>query len=349
MMELITQQLLRLEIRHNYYRNNRCRDLVVRPSSATAALLRKWGVMCRWTDDGMVLLCETRNENGIRVPARLPSGPFKLVFLLTVTGAQFVNFTDLPLSKGGSVYLNNLSDNPSGDDLLLHPADHVSLGDRTDIRPLQFTLPLSDTGSSTKIKVTSDTGGVMMDEEIPAGSACCNIDLAAGGEGIYFLEVNGEKTPAFFALGIERGTVMGVVELFSDPRVPAAYRMLHDEGTLASPAYTVQFNSRATTWTYYIQGNDLGKYGKMSVGSIKSNVTFEGPEQVTLLDGKPAIAFYSADPIPLAERPELFFQLKKNGGTTNGSVLVDALPAPGANMIKPSGDGKIQSEVYVYL
>lgn len=314
----------------------------IRPSAATAELLSKWGIIHKVINSKLVLLCETLKDQQ-KVPAFLPSEAFKMVFLVSSSDPYFLNFTELPLAvKGQALYFSNHYDNVQNGELLLHRRSTATAIDQIMLRPLSFSGKLDDAARENNVTVKDDTGNTVWNKTIPAGIAEYYVSLP--NEGLYTLEAGDEDAMQLYALANEHGHVLGVIELFSDDKVPAAFRLISSDNSITRQEYALQFANRATTWAYFIRSNAAG--GDMWIGSAKSDVVFSGPEQVILLNGDKADAYYSESTLPLEERPKAFFQLRK--GSRDGSVLVDALPAPGVSMIYPR-NGSIYSEIHINL
>lgn len=336
-------QLLRLEITHSYYKDSRFRGAHLVPSPETAAVLRKWGILHRQVDSSFVLMCDTHTINGVKVPAFMPFDQVKLVFLLSAGDAYFSNVTETPLAESNAVlYFSNHSLNEEEDMLLLHSGNNAGNAPSLVLQPLVFTVPVKQSGAIRTVTVTKDDE-VVVQYEVEKDCGSCTVDLTNYGEGAYTISVNEKLLMQCYAIA---GWVkaIGIIEIFIDSTVPESYRILTPENGLANPLYRISFMSRATTWTYLVQGKYPVKYQSMVIESIKSPVTFTSPQKITLLNGDTALVFYSNEPLPLTEKPLQYFQLKKN----EKSVLVNALPAPGPELVVPA-DGQIRSEIFVYL
>jgi hypothetical protein len=336
--------LLTVQITHDYYRNTYCRDIKMRPSSVTAVLLKKWGIILKQVGESYVLLCDTLVEKNTKVQAFIPASPVSMTFVLYTTDTYFDNITDLPLDPADQVfYFSNHSANAGGNMLLLHEGRKAAASDKIALRPLMFTHAVPPAAVETTVTVVDRKNNSVLSQTLPSSTAACFIDLTAAGEGEYTVKVDDRPVLQFYALGTERGRVLGVIEIFIDDEVEEHFRLLDTGGAPVNPRYGIRFGSRATTWVYLVQGNYPSRYKDMIITG--ANTSFTGPKKITLSNGDKAVAFYSEDPIPLAERPLHYFQLKEN----DSNVLMDMLPAAGPALIKSSDDGRILSEIFVHL
>jgi hypothetical protein len=117
--------------------------------------------------------------------------------------------------------------------------------------------------------------------------------------------------------------------------------------------YEIRFAARKTVWTYYI-AFPFGA-GAASALTIEPQSTdapaFSGPELVTLPTGRAAHQFTAKSACPLRARPAAALRLRGALGGGPARILLDSLPLPSAESVRPSRDPKqpAASDVFVHL
>ncbi|HWB25748.1 MAG TPA: hypothetical protein VG738_09725 [Chitinophagaceae bacterium] len=113
------------------------------------------------------------------------------------------------------------------------------------------------------------------------------LDLSILLPGKYKLTVNGVDKWIYINDELSAGDVFAVIDIFNDSTLPAASRLLTGTGTLASPAYSINFLNRYTIWKYVLASG--------SAATIADNA---GIYQFT----PAASTVFSVTPIPLTEK-----------------------------------------------
>ena len=117
--------------------------------------------------------------------------------------------------------------------------------------------------------------------------------------------------------------------------------------------FEIRFEARSTWWRYLI----ASRGGELDLDSLsiegKGHVRFERAGIATLPDGQAAAVFEASAPLLLQQRsPERLALRGISGGARSPRVLVDPLPTPSADAIRPKAAGDAQrvwSEIYVFV
>jgi hypothetical protein len=125
--------------------------------------------------------------------------------------------------------------------------------------------------------------------------------------------------------------------------------------------FIISYNARATQWQYFFINKSAVQLNNPAITG-KTNIVFEGPENVTIKSGQQAILFSSGNQlIPLSQVPRYKFDLVNNplssAGDTAGKrpapkIILKGLPNPDAGRIgRVSIDqtSQLSSPMYVYL
>src|SRR5512144_1868412 len=84
--------LLDLRVTHPFYADLRCGDLMIEPSDATEALMRRLRLTCKTFPDHVSLYAELTQNGGAFAAA---AAPVSLEFILRPRGTEFTLITDL--------------------------------------------------------------------------------------------------------------------------------------------------------------------------------------------------------------------------------------------------------------
>jgi hypothetical protein len=120
--------------------------------------------------------------------------------------------------------------------------------------------------------------------------------------------------------------------------------------------YIINFLAKSTFWRYILVSDHFRELHKPAILNPGNHEIFDGPNELTLPDGRPALAFTSKNKISLSEFIPLPFQLVENYGSGTGKhkVVITALPLPDVNTIStveatPQSKTKTAfSEIFIY-
>ena len=119
------------------------------------------------------------------------------------------------------------------------------------------------------------------------------------------------------------------------------------QDSLEHQEYLIGCEARTTYWKYYILG-ELARQ-ETEIIDLRGDIQFLRSDSQTPFPNREAAVFYSSEPIPLEERPNKQFQLRRPGSNGN-KVLIKRLPnASVENLAKDIIKGKEVnvSEIYI--
>jgi hypothetical protein len=146
---------------------------------------------------------------------------------------------------------------------------------------------------------------------------------------------------------------LGLVNIFFDGNEKDTYIEKVSSGEFPSPpGFTVQFQARSTFWRYFVVSRYSGALKHLAINSVDETLSFTEPKAVRLTNGEEAYMFECEQELPLRERSPVNFQLRKNRGGNSDKVVLNRMPVPSIEMIKPDSreaGAKIFSEVIIYI
>ncbi len=272
-MRTIYSSLFSIDLRHGYYAAGRPgQDLVLVPTPETARLLRERAFVCRATDHGVAVYAEVTSADPLPSLRRpVGAGGIRFAFALLARSPYIGSVTDLPNIRPGRQLFafDNLSEDVTDGEL--HLGDSVA-GTRVG-SPLvletgstllqEFDPPIA----STNVQCVDRFGAQMFSVEIESPGPAEPLtearieDWDRLAPGRYTVsDDSGASVGRYKGPGIERGSPLGVVEIFDRTdgmapdgidRVPAAYRFL--TGDQVTPvSYVLQLEPKATIWKYVV-------------------------------------------------------------------------------------------------
>lgn len=147
------------------------------------------------------------------------------------------------------------------------------------------------------------------------------------------------------------------IDKFGGRAFPKSFGLLDikiHEGTEES--YVINFSAKATYWRYILVRDYLQELHDPAILDPETHEVFNGPEELTLPDGRKTLSFTSGNKIILSESKSHPFQLVENyePGKEKHRISIAALPFPDINTISRVGiiqEDKIQtdfSEIFIY-
>lgn len=371
------ERLFEVEIYHHYYAAKVSEDLVINPTADCRRLLRDYGLLLRTTPKGFVVLYEAYEDAAQKLHPRKPlEENVRLSFWLQPNNPYLINYSDLPLdSPSGHIYYgSNLNDNLQDSQLLLSAdtgAEFLSPQDLLELKSQRFQYPMESPNFSAEIEIIDDFANIVIKETVVMVDGVANfpVDLRKYGSGKFTLKIDGIQKAQFYANDELIGqNVFGLIDIFRHDSVPVAYQFTdatqnHDVQT---KAFVVKIANRQTFWKYFLvlkyRLKDLTPDQWPSDWPADWSIVYPPDPSVkiepqpaavkTLVDGTLAVPFVSDAKLPLQQAVILGLQLKKSGSNGNGSGIreIENLPNPSVASIVPNdSDGKIYSEIYVYV
>lgn len=345
--------LFTVTLRHDFYGDGLCPDLVATPSPASARRLRNYGLVFRPREHGFAVFGELDPTADPPELLRPPDGALVLTVVLRLKDRTFVNITDLSAGEmeGRIYYLNNLRDDTSDGRLFLGDSvDDARLGEPVTLvasRVHRYTPGAA--AADLAIEVRDLFGNTRYASSFSFDDAVSEIELdlsrLSGFEhGLYTIsDDQGGSERIYFAPELFGSDGFAIIEIFSrtdtltvdaSDQVPAAYRFLSGS-QVAAVDYTVGFEARATTRRYVV----TKKYDSSTVEL--NDLTIDGGT-FTMTTDTDEVTFESDAPVALSQTGE-DYDLHDNG-----TKLLD-LPNPGRSTPLQEGPtpGSYTSEVYL--
>ena len=258
--------LLDLRVTHPFYADLRCGDLVIEPSAATEALMRRLRLTCKAFSDHVSLYAELIPNGGAFAAA---AAPVSLDFTLRPRGTEFTLITDLTgvAAQSAPVFTN------TG----LAAADPLNLRLTTRTARATDTLTVSAPSASESFVLATAplAGTTAADITVTGAGAVSNItsDLRR-----ITLNTSGLAAGATFRVSYPVRPAR--------PNGALAEVSLALDATLLAPAasaraFVVPFTAAAAPWAYYVLTDSPAD---MSTLRIVDATPGNGPRRVTFAD-----------------------------------------------------------------
>jgi len=157
------------------------------------------------------------------------------------------------------------------------------------------------------------------------------INFSAMQPGKYQVTVNGVNEMVYYDPELFRSNIFGVIEIYHNDQVPAAFSLLNAAGEVREVLYTLHFQNRSTIWKYITKTT-----GVTGVNDTAGAFSFSSTT---------AQQFTSTRPIPLTETPYKTIAIQSSLVGT-----VTAVKNPSVNQIKQhiqSGSTYYCSEIFI--
>ncbi len=361
-MRTVYATLFRVRLRHSFYASGESvDDFRVEPAPATRRSLLEHGLVFRRLADGWAVYAEIEPDSSPESLLRpLGTDGLRLTFLLLPKNPYLWNISDLPEHRPGRsvFYFNNLRDDQA--DGRLHLGDSVAgtrVGEALSlVAGESYTYLLAPPKNAALFEIddlfgnTLDTASFALPDPAESTSEhrldLTKIKRLAAGRHTVSDDGGGSKT-FYYDPDVFAARPFGVVEIFSrtdtltpdkSELVPADYRFLDGDELTGVDTYTLQLESRSTSWRY----NVIKKYG--SNGFPLAHLSIDGPVTFTKSVESDRAVFTSNAAVALAESPQALVLEDKNDP-------VRTLPNPAAATPLQAGAApdSYVSEMYVYV
>ena len=345
------QKLFGISMLHEFFADKLPRQLNIIPTEECRRTMRNYKLIFKAKEGGCLVLSRSDEAGNILFK---PEACLKLSFAIQARDSFFINYTNLPLTSTKNVYyFNNLEENINDkNQKLMHKEGSVYAKDEIVARQPYFNHRFEEPIATQRLWVEDAEGNEVWSKEIEANEIeSYPIDLRYEPSGKYALKGDGGYLFDFYTTLVNPELYMGFIDVYLTDSVTEKYRTIENEKVVAQD-YVIHFNNRATRWKYFfISKGSSTRHEQYKVTSIKKDILFSEPEEVTLVNGSKAQMIVSESAIPLKEHPVDKFQLqmKKNG---KGIVVTISLPTPSIHSVKPQSindNQKIFSEVYVSI
>ncbi|MEJ1968729.1 MAG: hypothetical protein WDN03_08905 [Rhizomicrobium sp.] len=330
------ETLMSVSFRHTYYNldGEACPDFTVEPTLATARLMQSLGLIFRDQGSGFSVFCDisrtkallsflARNEYDGPEPGQYWT---RLSFILICRNPYFANITALPLDLSSALhcyYLGNQFAHMQDETVLLTPGRSLTAEALQRVIDQQTAVPLHPHDKGVEALALSGARALWEPRCVidAAGKEVCletvYLDFSQLPQGEYtlryVLDDGGFETidTGVYAAGAPIAYAFADL-LFSSPTAisPGIYPADLAAGTLATVNYVLPFEARATYWIYYIvQQSPATPFTDLRIETRSGEITFWGPEEVTLPTGARAACFTSDMPLHLRQKSPYDFTL----------------------------------------
>ncbi|MCU0443427.1 MAG: hypothetical protein MUE85_00820 [Microscillaceae bacterium] len=348
-IEISYNTFLGVELSHQYFGEEATEVFKWLPTSETAQLWRKMGLLFRLEKDGWVILnASDLRENFIKILET--QSDIKFCFYLYFNNPYFLHYTDLPLeSKGKALYLC-----PQKNDFL-HSQESVSEADLLPIRPTYFQI--NNLAKNAEIALKNESGQLVFQTQTDA-NGLATLDLKDTPLGRLTLFENNKAKDSFLytnAPSLSGHRLVAWVEIpITQAMLNNYLKALKAEEPIDYQGFKLNFKARSTYWKYYLIPKYNESLKQTSVETNDNKINFGEPKIETAPNGLSAICFESNVPLLLQKKSPYSFQLfkKKDNKGNNVNLLLRKLPYPSIEMLKPTSreaKAKIYSEMVIYV
>lgn len=344
------QSLFKVTVAHKFYKEQPAKDFSMQPVPDTSAIARKLGIILKEADKEIISLRQPEYQDALLM-ALEKGKPLRFTFILTCSNPYFVNYTEVPHDSIKDIfYFSTAKSHSSGEEILLHEKEFAGLAD---LFPVVSAIELAGGDKGKKVEIRDEFGASVFEKELASGQTI-HLDNRTLPIGKYELYEGGKliRSVVLFS-NMPALKPIGLVSIsYSGDQAEKLIQSLK-EGDTPSYRFKINFNNRQTFWKYFLVQKYNDALKNTSIVSKEAEVGFSGPEEVVLGNGVKAVQFTSKTALPLHERGAYRFQLKSTkAGMVNGKVVVETLPLPSVEMIKPEtkeSNSRIFSEIIVYV
>jgi len=343
MASIIFKKLFNISLKHEFYEDETCNDVMLEPTQDTISKLRNYGLIFKNLANGGIVLFEAEKSNGTTVPKIPIDSSLKFTFQFNLINRSFQNFTDIVSGSNprSIYYFNNLSASVSGQvQTILNSqvADPISLYDKS--------LMVEKETTSIHYILLTDIESKIFKYYFKPGSNNLVVDLSEIPKGKYDVaqfDINDSQTGS-------------ITEIYCDPEVAGnlpfgVFEVFIDETyDVEDPAtFLFNFKSRQTQWRYKVLKNIASPpLGTDDFNATTLSVVHEpdNPADKIIFNaatGTDPIIIGSQSIIKLKEKSVDKIRLKKNGDN-----LISNLPNASADKLEHNGTNWI-TDIYVYV
>lgn len=352
MIELKFQynSLFKLGVLHNYYAEQPVNDFNLVPTEDTMAIIKKLNLIFKEVNGEYFILYDPEKIEGFLGEVERKQN-IKFTFLLNCLNPYFVNITEIPVEGRAELfYFSNLQTNHIGDNVYLH---HGEFAGKADKATIESNIEVSGNGKSKLVEVKDDSGNIILSKNLQSEEKFYisnkNVPL-----GKYHLHENGKFMRTFILFSnVPLKRPIGVVEFSLAGNLREEFIEGVKQNEIPFYNYKISFTSRSTFWKYFLVGKYNGNLKNTTIDTGNDKVKFKGPQEVKMHNGADAVMFVCDGALPLKQIQDHRFQLKNvRAGILNGKTIMDRLPLPSPEIIKPESKDEnsiIFSEIIVNI
>ncbi|MCP3925572.1 MAG: hypothetical protein GY714_23635 [Desulfobacterales bacterium] len=276
------QELFRLDCLNNFYKDGLEGVFEMEPTESGQKVLDSYNLHFKKQESGFVVAApfSGKDDNGCEL--RKPfEDDAKLSFAIFTNDKYFLEHSELPAndSPGDYVYYFNNLDESKRNTSLLIDVEAVRGTERVRLHTHSFSF--EKTGEQHPV-VRNCHGEVIpvaeYDSAIDEIKKQYIVDLTRKGDGLYTVEYNSVSTIYYCQkASFIRRVPLVVVEIFTNPDVPEAYRIIKkigDKQYIDPKAFRLHFGVYVLYWRYRIIPEDVSSLTRVKVKTNKDEYTF---------------------------------------------------------------------------
>jgi hypothetical protein len=359
-MRLQYDVLFDVELIHTYFTQTPSAEFEIEPTSRCIAALKDSGLLFKKMPYGFCVVYEYRtDESGHKMPVRSISEARCLSFVLKAKSPHLVSYSELPLNgpQPGIYAFHNLKGNLRNGKYLLTSDITTSYATGRDLIELcrsRVTQAVGGDGSGHHVVAKNGFANTVLYimTKPTANPVACEIDLEGHGPGQYSLEVDSVEQCRIYSSNVLCALrPFGVIDIFLGSSVPTGFSPVNSDGTITKKRFTIQIARRQLYWRYLIAlkyRSSINAEG-LSLTHPDSTISFIRGVSYVMVDGTTIVPFVSNRMLPLHSKALTGITLTKSGNGS-GSFTVENLPNPSfENVIPNTAEGRVYSDVYVYI
>lgn len=325
--------LFRVNIWHSYFTNGKCTSFTILPDEATRRLIKKYGLIFRQTDLGIVVLAASQKGANEPVLSDKINTDFQFNFFLSFTNPYLFNITEIenPENNTAILYSNKLitKDDENENSYSFLPGNLVYFSNESFVLDKEFgqegIFEHNGTNISLNPKIVNDS------------IVYSTKDLDSG---VYRLSSKKEE------LHFYKSTQTIVVKPFAIVSVDFNNEnIINKSTTMQCPEYQIRLKTKKTYWQYIL--NSKQKTNNLIIESSDKKENFEKTEELGA-NNQSLVVFTSKKEIAITEERKEYFKLKiRNGNPENDLILITKLPLPEISVLNKKIDEKIYTPIYV--
>jgi hypothetical protein len=349
-----------VEFVHTYFSQTPSDIFDIVPTAPCREALRDSGLLCKKMPYGFCIVYEYRTDgSGHNFPARSIPSECRFTFTMKTKNLYVLSYSELPFDgpDPGIYAFNNLAGNFRDGKYLLTSDTSTSYVTQNDLVELcwqRVVQSVSGDGTDHDVVVKDGTGASVL--YIATRSADHPVDyeinLRGHKPGLYSLEIDGVQKNRFYADdAIYDLRPFGIVDIYLGSAVQSGFSPVNNDGTVTKRRFTVQIDRRQLYWRYVValKYRNTINTEDLIITHLDSTISFiRGPSR-EMADGTIMVPFVSSRMLPLQHKAQTGITLSK-AGNGSGTLSVDNLPNPSfENVIPNTEDGRVYSDVYVYI
>lgn len=368
MAKTITPHLLQLDLssrhtelcdirfKHDYFKDTFFGAAEFIPDEETVFNMKRMHILYRVDKRGITL--GYRLGEGSSNLQRLKKS-LRLTFWIRSNDQAFLNYTDIPYEFTSQLYYfnNKIEDKEQTGVKNLSKSSKVSAEDRIaiggSVMKFQYAFPMFD----ANVVVKDEFGDIAFEVQQDGLHEYVNLNLHGEFSGRFFLYIDNELEHTFYLVPASVGKVLGVLDIFIDPKDESTYSVFENSSSLLRQQYVIHFKNREIKWRYLlVENSPVQIHFEHQIldarrGRNVESIEFENPKNIYLENGLKAIEVFTKHPIPLREIQEEKFKLRTKKGKAKVESLFDLPGASARSNFKTNFENKYEvfSELLVYL